>query len=917
MRDGRPWICLLLMVWSAGARGQQIHRQSFEDKQPILKLGLTDGQILLLDQSLATEPDLVHQGKQSERIAVRITSGAFAYVEYPLPKALVFDELTISAWINATKPGTTLAARVVLPRVLDEKTKAPATTLLRGDKYDGVGRWRRLMLKNIDKLLEKQQTLLQAQRQGPVDIRGAYVDMVQLDIHSGIGDVEVRIDDLQAGPIITPPVDPKATPTPNSQSMPIALRTEDGQVPDAKTPTIKDRRDKNQAMVVGEQLRVGGRPMLMIGIRRQDAPLELLREAGLNTVLAREDQAFALAEEADRLGLFVAPVLSPAGDRQRLVSVSTLRSTNVGVSGKPLAIVLDGDLDRSRAPMIESAVAAVRASAPTDPRPITGRVVEDYRPYSRRLDLILAERSPVMTSLEFSQYQRWLAQRRNLARPATLFWTGVQTHVSEDYGRLVQGHGLDQSYLAPLGPQPEHLITQACCALASGYRGLIYSSDRFLSDKTLGRERLLQTAMLNLQLSLIEPFLAGGFPPVRIKTSHPQVDAVVFRHERGVLVMTYYLEPSGQFVPGQCSVNDLQLIVENAAEAAQAFQITLGEVRGLKRQKDLGGVRISIPEFDTSAFVVLTTDVSLFAHYQSLVTKSAPQSAAWSRELAELHLAHTLTVNARLESAGHASKVSRQLLDEAERFLADGRAAGQRADHRTAFAMSERCRRAARALRRDLWKEAVKDLSSPVVDPFAVSFDTLVEFHEFRSAIKRASFRDNKLPTGDFEREGRLDEVGWQYNVRLSSDLDGAATLVGEQPHGGRRSLELKVSAKQGPPPALVDGAELEMVSPATPVRPGQLARISGQVRVPRTIEGSVDGAMIWDSVGGEMLALRFNTAGAWKPFVMHRPIREAGELRVVLSLKGVGAVQFDDVKIELADDAPLPLAGRVDSPPR
>ena len=44
-------------------------------------------------------------------------------------------------------------------------------------------------------------------------------------------------------------------------------------------------------------------------------------------------------------------------------------------------------------------------------------------------------------------------------------------------------------------------------ALAAGYHGVAYWSDRFLADSTNGRERLLTLALLNLEMRLLEPFL--------------------------------------------------------------------------------------------------------------------------------------------------------------------------------------------------------------------------------------------------------------------------------------------------------------------------------------------------------------------------------------------------------------------------
>src|SRR5690606_17595045 len=110
------------------AVGQSIHRQTFESETTSLRLGLTDAQVRLLDHGMAT--DLRHSGNQSERMVVRITSGSYCPVEYATPKSYIVEELVVSAWVHASRPGAQLLARVVLPNVIDVETGKPAVTLL-------------------------------------------------------------------------------------------------------------------------------------------------------------------------------------------------------------------------------------------------------------------------------------------------------------------------------------------------------------------------------------------------------------------------------------------------------------------------------------------------------------------------------------------------------------------------------------------------------------------------------------------------------------------------------------------------------------------------------------------------------------------------------------------------------------------
>jgi hypothetical protein len=89
-------------------------------------------------------------------------------------------------------------------------------------------------------------------------------------------------------------------------------------------------------------------------------------------------------------------------------------------------------------------------------------------------------------------------------------------------------------------------------------------------------------------------------------------------------------------------------------------------------------------------------------------------------------------------------------------------------------------------------------------------------------------------------------------------------------------------------------------------LKPGTLVRISVWVRIPAPIRGSTDGAMIYDSVGGEPLAMRLTapTKGspkspAWQRYAVFRRVPASGTVSVTLALSGMGTVFFDDIHIE------------------
>ena len=192
----------------------------------------------------------------------------------------------------------------------------------------------------------------------------------------------------------------------------------------------------------------------------------------------------------------------------------------------------------------------------------------------------------------------------------------------------------------------------------------------------------------------------------------------------------------------------------------------------------------------------------------------------------------------------------------------------------------------------------------PTASPYAVSFWTLSKHWPFWDEIKQLKPGTNLLPAGNFEgdpdgqwtkKEDSLDAVLMQ--ARYSS----------QSPKEGSQCLELNISppadpAKPDQPPKVPGALErtfLAVRSPTVKLQPGRLVKISGWVKIPRTILASADGAMAYDSIGGETLGVRLTDAAEWKQFELYRRVPASGEVFVTLALTGLGTVQFDDIRIE------------------
>src|SRR5690606_17725154 len=141
-----------------------------------------------------------HNGPTSEHIQVVAPASPAdpARIEYfyPTPPAPVTAEFAAGVWVKANRSGVQFGARVVLPRERNpERPTEPLTDFLPGDRYQLRGSWQRLELPRPAQLLRDRQQALRIRLGRDVDITGAYVDRLILNLYTGPGQTDVFIDD--------------------------------------------------------------------------------------------------------------------------------------------------------------------------------------------------------------------------------------------------------------------------------------------------------------------------------------------------------------------------------------------------------------------------------------------------------------------------------------------------------------------------------------------------------------------------------------------------------------------------------------------------------------------------------------------------------------------------------------------------
>ncbi len=875
-------LALLANLSSAQGPESNLFRDGFEQGSLAWRAGVADAPyqeaIHRIDNSIA------HSGQQSEFLKLLIKPGTHVYYWYQLPRSEVIEDMKVSVWVKASRPGLKLAARVVLPRERNPKNlDQPVTMQLTGDTYGLTGDWQQLWLRDVRKELAGQSLLLQGETNRKINIEGAYLDQLQLNLYSGPGEHLVWIDDVEVNPVLSLNGKEMAKTTPVSISPKNAVR-----------PTVELTRNK---LVVNKQ------SFLMRGIRCNDpAAMKSLREMGFNTLWVDSKTPEATITSAVREGFWLVPELRPPTGGLAMLTSNSLRNEmdRFPRTDQILAWQLSGEsgLTTEQADIISKSLRGSR----TQGQIYSGSVWNGYRQYSQHLEMIGVHRWPLMTTLNPIEYRDWLVSRTRLAQPDAYFWTWVQTHVPEPTRVLLTGVEKTKS-AGDIGPNPGQIRLMSFLALSAGYRGLGFWADESLNDEHLGKARKLELGLLNQQFSLLEPFLATMQDVQWIKTQDPRIHCAVLRCDGGFLAMPIWTAPTNQFVMGASHVKHLQLTIPGLPIDTQVYEVVPGDIRALHHRRAAGGIEVAIPEFSIATALLCTSDVNLIGKLQQKAQQTARQSAQWAYDAAREELTTVEAVHEQLKAQGLDRPYDLQLREQAYKHLQDAFQAfsrGNLADHRLSLESSQRSGVYVRQLMRNHWDYTVKGLSSPVSSPYTLNYYTLPQYYQWLQKTNQSQLTGNLLHDGDCETAAGPLPTGWGLKKDTLDEVKLMESRVPESPHDGNQCWKLTIAPKDAAyAPEALERTYLVVNTPSVALTPGTTVKLTGWFRIPQPIKASADGLLIYDNAGTEALGIRLYHVPQWKKFELYRQVPSSGQISLSIALTGIGTAYFDDLKIE------------------
>jgi hypothetical protein len=207
------------------------------------------------------------------------------------------------------------------------------------------------------------------------------------------------------------------------------------------------------------------------------------------------------------------------------------------------------------------------------------------------------------------------------------------------------------------------------------------------------------------------------------------------------------------------------------------------------------------------------------------------------------------------------------------------------------------------------WERGVQgtgSMLSLMASPLSISDATLAEQWRFTEALAAAVPGPELLAGGGMERVDDLAIAGWRHFAQQQPEIVTSVEVSRDRQFAGAGSLRLQARAAQASdPPIVVETPPVWITTPPLAAPVGKLLEISARVWVPKPITGSVDGLLVFESLGGPALAERVGPTRDWTRLAVYRivPPDAAGEpLVVTFAITGLGEAFIDEVSVRVLE---------------
>ncbi|MDR2705904.1 MAG: hypothetical protein LBC02_09025 [Planctomycetaceae bacterium] len=685
-------------------------------------------------------------------------------------------------------------------------------------------------------------------------------------------------------------------------------------------------------------------PIGVRAIEYNGEPLTFLRQLEFNAAWIKERPTAALLQEAKHAGIWLIcppPGPSELATASKFTPNATPQHSSLGTSvidsafDNVLVWNLGDECTQPSHTAYSQWVSVLQSADRVRRRPILCTARSGVREYSRIADILMMRREPLMSSLDFLALRDWQHSYPQLARPDTPFWCTVQTQPSVKLANQWTMFEANPQSICPFSY--EQLKMQVYLALATGTHGILFTSNTPLTNNDPESEfRRTALELLNWELQLIEEwFAAGSVSPTLVKSNRRPMSSAVIQAGRSRLLIPIWQENRNQMALSAAIVGNVKYVISGIPETYDAYHLVPGSLYPIDTKRVAGGVQIELPEANLNSLIFFGEVDAIYANIGKRAKDIGPRAAYLACRLAELQLAATeqvlsvLKQSAEMKAIPVHPKDNLPLLAVKEQAtminttkssidLAKNLAQRRPPDYARAYLQAEIATRGLRVTAREMLQEATRHELNLCMTPVSVTFATLPYYLIAYQRTNGAILGENRLVGGEMENLYQMSQAGWET---VSHRIEGVASpkrdTAANAKRSGQKGLQMVVlPTTPEDKPVQLETTPIWMTTPPISVRMGEMICVHGWVRIPRRLESTVDGLMIFDSLGGEALALRFLETKDWQEFAFYRNVPMDGNYYVTFGLQGFGEVHIDDVSISAVRfEVPAPIAPPAQQP--
>ena len=845
-----------------------------------------------------------HSGSAGEMVQISASQGSYVYLGLDIGPCHPIEEFQPSIWVRANRPGIRFLARVKFPRTADPQTGQPLSRLVGGAIYTQHGTWQQLRIEDLPKLVVSAVHPLRAQYGRNIDAREAYIDRLVLNVYGGPGVTQVAIDDLDL---------PHMVLVENAPSRSTAAASAE----QAKRPRIE---------LIGSILQVDGHPFFPRLVQYQGESLTFLQRLGFNGVQLTTTADVALLEEAKQTGMWVVCPPPALGEQDTTETTEDSPASFAERYRPVLAWHLGQGLTARELDTMRQWAERVRRADQESARPLICDPADKLEQYGRLLGssgILMMHRYLLGTTFELADFSTWLRMRPRLGMPGMPVWTTIETQHSRELWEQISLLSAGQASPPVADYEQMRLMVQA--ALVAGVRGLTFVSRSPLDNQDPAtRLRSMALTLVNLELDLVQPWIAAGIPSAEISAANqagenPGITGAILRADHARLLLPMWTGTGTQYVPDQLAGNLITFAIPAAPEDNSAYELTVGGLRPpLEKKRRVGGLHVIQNEFGPTSMVLLSNGIAVGTTNRKL-PEIAPIAAKIERDLAAQKLTYVTEIDRQLARLADRVLDAPRLFTLARNDLTEAERAMERRDWLAACLASHRATRPLRSIERAHWEKAIASLGSPAASPLVATFGEIPYHWLLARELEHRVRSRSLLMQGDMETREAVWKAGWRLYKHAQTGIRTMGEFS-EDHYSGKKSLHLLVAAVDpDEPPSLLETPPLWLTSPALQAEAGQWFRIHGWVKVPKAVTASLDGLMIFDSLGREPLAERIGKTEGWKEFTLYRAAPTSGTWSLTIALTGVGDAWIDGLtvetlsrpKVRAADQTIAPRAAR------